>query len=214
MAQEQHGPHPHQAIFDLTGRFLIVPDKGLDKIHVFRLDSAQGKLVPCDPPFVQARYGAIPRHIAFHPKRPYAYVVNEMDSTVNAYHWDTDTGRLEPFQRVPTTPASYTGDNTGAEIAMAPSGNFLYASNRGHDSIVIYTVDEKSGTLEAVGWEPVQGRKPRFFCLDPAGERLYAANENSDTIVEFLIDAENGKLTPTGQIIETGSPACIVFSTR
>lgn len=210
---EQHGPHPHQAAFDLTGRFVVVPDKGLDKIHVFRFDAANGKLVPCDPPFVKARYGAVPRHITFHPHRPYAYVVNELDSTVNAYHWNSDRGELEPFQRVPTTPDTYTGDNTGAEIAIAPSGRFVYASNRGHDSIVIFSVDEATGMLDPVGWESVQGRKPRFFGLDPGGSFLYAANENSHTIVAFRIDRTTGRLEPTGQVIETGSPTCIAFAT-
>lgn len=210
---EQHGPHPHQAIFDLTGRFVVVPDKGLDKVHVFRFDAARGKLLPCDPPFVKARYGAIPRHVAFHPSRPYAYVVNEQDSTVNAYRWDTGRGELKPFQRVPTTPTTYVGDNMAAEIAILPSGKFLYASNRGHDSIVIYSVERATGMLEPIGWESVQGRKPRFFGLDPDASHLYAANENSHTIVEFRINQKTGKLTPTGQVIETGSPACIVFAT-
>ncbi len=210
---EQHGPHPHQAIFDLTGRFVVVPDKGLDKVHVYRFDAARGKLVPCDPPFIKARYGAIPRHVTFHPTRPYAYLVNEQDSTVNAYHWDSERGQLKPFQRVPTTPTSYVGDNTGAEIAILPSGKFVYASNRGHDSIVIFAVDHATGMLEPKGWESVQGKKPRFFGLDPDGSHLYAANENSHTIVEFGIDQESGKLTPTGQVIETGSPTCIVFAT-
>jgi 6-phosphogluconolactonase (cycloisomerase 2 family) len=211
---EQHGPHPHQATFDLTGRFVVVPDKGLDKVHVYRFDAVNGKLVSCDPAFVKARYGAIPRHITFHPSRPYAYVVNEMDSTVNAYHWDTERGELRPLQRIPTTPTSYTGDNTGAEIAILPSGKFVYASNRGHDSIAIYSVDAASGLLDHVGWESVQGEKPRFFGLDSDASHLYAANENSHTIVEFRIDQASGKLTPTGQVIETGSPACIVFATR
>jgi 6-phosphogluconolactonase (cycloisomerase 2 family) len=211
--REQQGPHPHQASFDLTGRFVVVPDKGLDKVHVYRFDASNGKLVPCDPPCVKARYGAVPRHVTFHPTRPYAYVVNEMDSTVNAYHWNTDRGELTPFQRIPTTPTTYTGDNTGAEIAIAPSGKFVYASNRGHDSIVIFSVDPASGMLAHVGWESVQGKKPRFFGLDPGGGHLYAANENSHTIVAFRVDRETGKLTPTGQIVETGSPSCIVFAT-
>jgi 6-phosphogluconolactonase len=206
----QHGAHPHQAIFDLTGRFVVVPDKGLDRIFVFRFDAERGKLVANDPPSVKCRYGAIPRHIAFHPKAPYAYVVNEQDSTVNAYRWDTEAGVLEPFQRVPTTPTSYVSDNTGAEIAIAPSGRFVYASNRGHDSIAIFAV-HPDGTLETVGWESTQGKKPRFFGPDPQWRRLYAANENSHTIVELDVDHESGKLTPTGQIIETGSPACIAF---
>lgn len=210
---EQEGPHPHQATFDLTGRFVVVPDKGLDIVLVFRFDAERGKLVPCDPPFVKARYGAIPRHIAFHPKRPYAYVVNEQDSTVNAYHWDTARGELKPFQRVPTTPTTYVGDNMAAEIAIAPSGKFLYASNRGHDSIVVYAVDAATGAIESIGWESVQGKKPRFFGPDPGWSHLYAANENSHTIVVFRVNHENGKLAPTGQVIETGSPTCIAFAT-
>jgi 6-phosphogluconolactonase (cycloisomerase 2 family) len=212
--EHQHGSPPHQATFDPSGRFVVVPDKGLDKIHVFRLDAERGKLVPCEPPHVKARYGAIPRHIAFHPASPYAYVVNEMDSTVNAYRWDGERGTLEPFQRIPTTPTSYVGDNTGAEIAIGRSGKFVYASNRGHDSIAIFRVDSSNGALDHVGWEPTQGKKPRFFGLHPNGRRLYAANENGHTIVEFDVDAENGTLRATGQVIETGSPSCIVFSTN
>ena len=214
LRDEQHGPHPHQAAFDLTGRYVVVPDKGLDKVHVFRFDAERGKLIPCDPPFVKARYGAIPRHIAFHPHAPYAYVVNEADSTVNAYHWDTARGTLEPFQRVPTTPTSYVHYNTAAEIAITPSGTFVYASNRGHDSIAIFVVDAATGGLESVGWESVQGKKPRFFGADPDWRHLYAANQDSHTIVEFAVNHETGTLTPTGQVIETGSPACIVFKTQ
>ena len=212
--KEQHGPHPHQALFDLTGRFVVVPDKGLDKVHVFRFDAAQGKLVSCDPPFAKSRYGAGPRHITFHPLRPYAYLMNELDSTVTAYHWNSEHGELKPFHIVPTTPATYTGDNTGAEITIAPSGNFVYASNRGHESLVIFSVDPASGMLDPVGWESVQGKKPRFFCLGPGGTHLYAANEDSHTIVEFRVNGETGKLAPTGQIIETGSPSCIAFATQ
>jgi 6-phosphogluconolactonase (cycloisomerase 2 family) len=212
--EHQHGSHPHQATFDASGRYVVVPDKGLDKIHVFRFDAQRGKLVPCDPPFVKARYGAIPRHITYQESKPYAYVVNEMDSTVNAYHWDTARGELKPFQRVPTTPTTYVGDNTGAEIAITPSGKFVYASNRGHDSIAIFAVDESTGLLEAIGWESVQGRKPRFFGADPDWTHLYAANENSHTIVEFKVDHDTGRLASTGQIIETGSPTCIAFKTQ
>ena len=213
LRDEQEGPHPHQAAFDLTGKFVIVPDKGLDKVHVFRLDAERGKLVPCDPPSIDARYGAVPRHVTFHPGRPYAYLIMENDSTVFAYHWDAGAGTLKPFQRVPTLPTDYVGDNMAAEIAILPSGKFLYASNRGHESIVIYAVNAARGTIEPVGWEPVQGRKPRFFCLDPDASHLYAANQDSHTIVVFRIDQKTGKLKPTGQIVETGSPTCIVFAT-
>ena len=212
--KEQKGPHPHQASFDLTGRFVVVPDKGLDKVHVFRFDALHGKLVPCDPPFVKARYGAVPRHVTFHPTKPYAYVVNEMESSVTAYHWNNETGELRPFQIVPTTPTTFTGDNTGAEITIASSGRFVYASNRGHNSIVIFSVDPANGMIKPIGWESVQGKRPRFFCLDPDGCHLYAANQDSHTIVAFRVDRETGGLTPTGQVIETGSPSCIVFKTR
>lgn len=214
LRDEQHGPHPHQATFDRTGKFVVVPDKGLDQVLVFRFDAAHGKLEPCDPPFVKARYGAIPRHIAFHPSRPYAYVVNENDSTVYAYHWDTDRGELKPFQRVPTLPDDYVEDNMAAEIAILPSGKFLYASNRGHESIVIYSVDQATGRIEPIGWEPTQGKKPRFFGLDPDASLLYAANQDSHTIVEFRIDPGTGKLAATGQVIQTGSPTCIAFATH
>ena len=112
---------------------------------------------------------------------------------------------------IPTTPTTFTGDNTGAEIAVAPSGDFVYASNRGHNSIVIFAVDRITRTLSTAGWDPTQGKKPRFFTLGPSASLLYAADEDSDSIVTFAIDEMTGKLTPTGQIVETGSPTCIVF---
>jgi 6-phosphogluconolactonase (cycloisomerase 2 family) len=188
---------------------VIVPDKGLDRIQVFRFDAARGKIESCD--IVDARYGAVPRHIAFHPGKPYAYLVAENDSTVFAFHWDTGAGKLKPFQRVTTLPSDYVDNNMAAEIAILPSGRFLYASNRGHESIAIYAVND-DGTVKPVGWEPVQGKKPRFFCLSPDASRLFAANEDSHTIVEFKINPRTGKLKPTGQIIETGSPTCITFA--
>src|SRR6185436_4030038 len=128
------------------------------------------------------------------------------------YRWDSGRGGLAPVQVITTLPASYTGDNTGAEIAVAPSGAFVFVSNRGHDSIASFAVDQATGTLSHVAWEPTQGRKPRFFTLDPAGNLLYVANESSDTIVALRIDQGTGKLSPTGQVIETGSPSCIVFA--
>ncbi len=209
------GAHPHQVVFDPAGRFLVSPDKGEDATHIYRLDLASGKLVPNDPPFVKSRYGAGPRHLSFHPSRPFAYLINELDSTVTTYQWDAnrDTGgTLTPVHIITTTPVTFVGDNTGAEIAVAPSGKFVYVSNRGHNSIATFAVDAKDGTLAHVGWESTQGRKPRFFALDPAGENLYVANEDSDTIVAFKLDAASGKPAPTGLIIATGSPSCIAFA--
>ena len=204
--------HPHHIVFDPSGRFLVAPDHGIDRIHVYQLDPSSGKLAASSVPPVKSRSGAAPRHIAFHPTRPFAYIVNELDCTVTAYRWNGDRGALTPIQVLPRTPPTYTGDDRGSEIAVAPSGNFVYASNRGHDSIVIFSVEDTTGMLNNVGWEPTQGKKPRFFGLDRSGDLLYAANVETDTIVIFRVDNETGKLTPTGQIVETASPTCIVFA--
>src|SRR6516162_5195901 len=218
--KQQASSHPHDAVFDPSGGFIAVPDKGLDRVFVFRLDAANGKLMPNDPPFVATRAGAGPRHIAFHSQMPLAYVINELDSSVTTYRFDAQRGSLQPIQILPSIPASYTGNNTGAEIAVAPSGRVVYASNRGHDSIALFAVDRRDGTLTSVGWAPTQAKSPRFFCLDPSANILYAANadegyssqQNTDTIVPFRINQANGTLTPTGQVIKTTSPCTIVFA--
>jgi 6-phosphogluconolactonase (cycloisomerase 2 family) len=198
---EQASSHPHDAPFDPSGRFIVVPDKGLDRVFVFKLDAARGKLIENDPPSVKAR------------SVPLAYVANEIDSTVTTYRWDAERGTLAPLQIVPTLPTSFTGDSTAAEIAVAPSGRFVYASNRGHDSIVSFSADQASGLLAPIGWEPTQGSTPRFFALDPSARWLYAANESGDTIVTFRVDPASGKLALTGQIVKVASPVCIVFAT-
>jgi YVTN family beta-propeller protein len=208
---QQESSHPHHCPFDRTGRFVVVPDKGFDKIFVYRLDTARGKLVPGTSPDVASRAGAAPRHADFHPTRPYVYVINELDSTIGVYQFDGDRGALTPIQVHTTLPSSYTGNNTGAEIAVAPSGRFVYGSNRGHDSIAIFAIDQSTGLLTSVGWEPTQGRTPRFFGLDPSGTHLYAANQNSDTVVVFRIDQTTGKLTPTGETVKVASPTTIAF---
>jgi 6-phosphogluconolactonase len=207
---QQESSHPHHCPFDRTGRFIVVPDKGLDKVFVYRLDTTRGKLVAGAPADVTARAGAAPRHVDFHPSQPYAYVINELDSTITTYDFDPDKGALKPVQVVTTLPTTYTGNNSGAEIAVAPSGRFLYGSNRGHDSIVIFAIDATTGALTPVGWESTQGRTPRFFALDPSGH-LYAANQNSDTVVIFRVNATTGKLTPTGETVAVASPSTIVF---
>jgi len=208
---QQESSHPHHCPFDRTGRFIIVPDKGLDKVFLYRLDTARGKLVPGDPPDVAARAGAAPRHVDCHPSQPFAYVINELDSTITTYHFDPDARALKPLQVITTLPSSYTGNNTCAEIAVAPSGRFVYGSNRGHDSIAMFAIDTSTGVLTSIGWEPTQGRTPRFFGLDPSGAHLYAANQNSDTVVIFNVNPMTGKLTPANQIVKVASPCTIVF---
>ncbi|MGA2000664.1 MAG: lactonase family protein [Terriglobales bacterium] len=215
--QGRIGPHrveqpfakPHQVEFDPSGKFIAVPDKGLDRVFSFLLD-ATGKLIALDPPSVAARETSGPRHIAFHPTRPNAYVINELDSTVTNYQYDTG-GRLAPFQIVSSLPDTYTGNSRASEIAVSTDGRFVYGSNRGHDSLVLFSVDQNTGRLTQVEWVPSQGKTPRFFALDPTGAYLYAANEDSDTIVKFTVDARTGKLSPTDDIVKTGSPVCILF---
>ncbi len=208
---EQASAHPHDILFDPRGRFIVVPDKGLDAVFVFRIDAAAGKLVAAEPPSIASRPGAGPRHVAFHPSKPYAYVINELDSTITTFRFDGERGELKPLQVITTLPPAFTGNSTTSEIAVAPSGRFVYGSNRGHDSLAIFAVDEATGVLSPVGWEPTQGKTPRFFGLEPSGTFLYAANQDSDTIVTFRVDQASGKLTPTGQVVKTGSPSSIVF---
>jgi 6-phosphogluconolactonase (cycloisomerase 2 family) len=207
---EQTSAHPHDVAFDPRGRFCLIPDKGLDAIFVFRVDEG-GKLVPGAPASVAARPGAGPRHAGFHPTAPFAFVLNELDSTLTAYRFDAETGALEPRQTLTTLPPGWNGRNTTSEIAVAPSGRFVYASNRGHDSVVVFAVEPGTGALSPVAWEPTQGKTPRFIGLDPAGATLYAANQDSDTIVAFRVDRPSGTLTPTGTVVPVGSPSTIVF---
>jgi 6-phosphogluconolactonase (cycloisomerase 2 family) len=207
---EQQQAKPHFNPFDPSGRFVVVPDKGLDRVFSFRFEN--GRLVPAAMPFVATREGAGPRNLVFHPRIPCAYVVNELDSTVTAYRFDGTTGGLEPLQILPTLPSTFTGNSRAAGIALDAQGRTLYASNRGHDSIVVFRVDFETGLLHFVGTEPTQGRTPRFFSLSPDGRLLYALNEDSDTMVVFHVDASDGLIAPTGTTIDIASPACMVFS--
>jgi 6-phosphogluconolactonase (cycloisomerase 2 family) len=202
--------HPHHSPLDPTGRFIVVPDLGLNKIFLFNLDIEYGRLVPNNPSSVSAPDGSGPRHVDFHPSLPYAYVVNELDSTVITYYFDNQAGELSIKQIVSTLPNNVEG-NTGAEIVVAPSGRFVYVSNRGQNSIAIFSVDQESGLLSNVGWESTRGETPRFITLDPYGRFLYAANEDSDTIVKFSVNELTGELIFTGDIIITGSPVNIHF---
>ena len=207
---EQKQSKPHYNAFDPSGRFVLVPDKGCDRVWSYRYEG--GRLSPGDAPFVASREGAGPRHLAFHPRQPWAYVVNELDSTVTAYRFDAATGALAPFQWLPTLPFDYTGDSRCAAIAVDAAGRHLYASNRGHDSMTVFRIDPANGQLAFVEATPTQGRTPRAFTLSPDGRLLYALNEDSDSIVSFAVDADTGRLTPTGATVASGSPVCLLFS--
>src|SRR5438034_2598874 len=180
---EQASAHPHDVVFEPRGRFVVVPDKGLDATFVYRLDPASGQLGAADPPSVASRPGAGPRHVDFHPSKPYLYQINELDSTITTFRFDPERGELMPLQVITTLPPSFTGNSATSEIAVAPSGAFVYGSNRGHDSIAIFAVDDATGVLSSVGWESTQGKVPPFFALDPSGAVLFAANQHRGTIV-------------------------------
>jgi 6-phosphogluconolactonase len=213
--QRQKEPHAHSIDVDGANRFAYVADLGIDKVMIYRFDQAKGTLTASDPAFVAATPGAGPRHVALHPRSqaPFAYVINEIESTVTAYARDATRGTLTLLQTISTLPEGMTvqpGFST-AEIVAHPSGRFLYGSNRGHDSIVIYAIDQKAGTLRLVGHEPTQGKTPRNFGIDPTGTFLLAANQNSDSVVVFRINPETGRLTPTGSKIDVGAPVCVKF---
>ncbi len=209
---EQASSHPHDVVFDPSGRFVAVPDKGLDRVFVFRFDAETGKLSPTEQGSVAARPGSGPRHIAFHPTLPAAWAINELNSSVTTYRWDATAGSLRAVQILPSLPADFTGDNTGSEIVVSRNGRFVYASNRGHDSVAVYSAAAKTGLLTPIGWTPTQGKGPRFITLDPVERFLYGANEQGDTIVAFRVDVATGRLTATGQVIRNASPVTIAFS--
>jgi 6-phosphogluconolactonase len=207
---EQSGPHPHQVLFDPAGKFVVVPDKGLDRIFVFRFDADAGRLIPTAQGGAVARPGSGPRHAAFHPTLPVLWVLNEIASTVTTYFWDAERGHLKPAQILTTLPAEYTAENTSSEIVSGEGGRFVYCTNRGNDSVAIFAADPATGLLQSAGWTPTEGRSPRFMALDPARRFLYVANEQSDTVVSWRVDWA-GKLTATGQVVRTASPAAIAW---
>ncbi|TWI63324.1 6-phosphogluconolactonase (cycloisomerase 2 family) [Bradyrhizobium huanghuaihaiense] len=207
---EQPFAKPHQVEFDPSGAFIVVPDKGLDLVFTYRIDGEKGKLVLATKP-VPTREGAGPRHVAFHPGGRFAYVVNELDSSVTAYHFDAATGALAPFQIVSAVPDTYAGNSRAAEITVSADGRFVYASNRGDDSIAAFAIEPASGRLSPIGWTPSGGKTPRFFALASSDEFLFAANEDTDTIKLFKRDGASGRLVATEQAVQVGSPVCILF---
>ena len=209
--KRQQGPHAHSIGADPAGRFVLAADLGLDKLFVYRLDAA-GKLTANDPPYGKVAPGAGPRHFAFHPSGRFVYVINEMHSTVTAFRYDAARGAMEQLQTISTLPAGFAGPSTTAEIEIHPSGKFLYGSNRGHDSIAAFTIDQGTGRLQPGGHTSTQGRAPRNFAIDPTGAYLVAANQDSDNVVVFRIDGASGALRPTGQSLSVPLPVCVTFA--
>jgi 6-phosphogluconolactonase len=212
-AQRQKEPHGHSINVSPDNRFAVAADLGLDKLLVYRFDARKGTLRPNDPAFAAVAPGSGPRHFTFHPDGKHAYVINEILCTVTAFSYNARRGELTELQTISTLPPGervQPGYST-AEVRVHPSGKFLYGSNRGHDSIVVFAIGEKTGRLAHVQNEPTQGKTPRNFAIDPTGQWLLAENQGSDTIVMFRIDAATGRLSPAGQSVQVGSPVCVKF---
>jgi 6-phosphogluconolactonase len=210
--KRQEAPHAHSINLDPAGRFALACDLGLDKVLVYRFDAEKGTLSANDPPSAAASApGAGPRHLAFHPSGKWAYVINEMGNTMAAYAYDADKGTLALVQAVPTLPADFKGVSWCAEVQVHPSGKFVYGSNRGHDSIVMFSVDAQTGKLTVLGQEPTQGKHPRNFRIDPTGTYLLVANRDTSNVVVFRIDAATGLLKATGHVVKVPGPNCVKF---
>ncbi len=208
--RRQEAPHAHSINVDKGGKFAVAADLGLDKLLVYHFDANSGELTPNDPPHSPVAAGAGPRHFAFHPSGRFAYVINEMHSTVTAFDYDAKQGRLIQLQTLSTLPKEHQGNST-AEIQVHPSGKFLYGSNRGHNSLAIFAINEDTGRLTALGHQATGGRTPRNFGVDPSGTFVLAANQGSNSVVVFRIDQETGRLTPTGHSVEAPNPVCVKF---
>jgi len=207
----QKGPHAHCVTMDPGNRFALVCDLGLDKVMVYRFDASRGKLTPHDPPFAAIKPGSGPRHMVFRPDGRFAYVVNEMSSTVAVFEYTPGSGVLKEIQTVSTLPAYFTGDNTTAEIDVHPSGKWLYASNRGHNTIVLFNIDRAKGTLTYVEEQVTRGSTPRHFGIDPSGRHFAVGNQNSDTILMAQIDGGTGRLKPSSALASAPTPVCMKF---
>jgi 6-phosphogluconolactonase len=209
--ERQSRPFAHSIIVSPDNRFALVADLGLDKVFVYRFNEKDGSLTPNDPPFATVKPGAGPRHVKFHPNGKWVYVINEMGCTVTGFKWNAAKGSLAEFQTISTLPEDFKGNNTCAEVVIHPNGKFLYGSNRGHDSLAVFAINQKSGKLTLVERVPSQGKWPRNFEFDPTGKWILCSNHNSDNAVVFRVDETTGKLTPAGQPVPVPFPFCERF---
>ncbi len=207
--REQQSAHPHCIISSPDGQFVYVADKGTDKVMGLALSKA-GELTPTEQGALPVAPGAGPRHLVFHSSRPFLYLVNELNGTVNSLSYDATTGQLGLLQTIRTLPESYSGFNACADIHISPDARHLYASNRGHNSLAIYRILE-NGQLEWLAFQPSGGKFPRNFAITPDGQEVWAANQNTGNIVRFSRNADTGLLTPAGEL-ECPTPVCLKFA--
>lgn len=207
--QRQEGPHAHCVICGPNSRWALGCDLGLDKVFVFHLNPDDATVRANNPPSVSLTPGVGPRHIALHPNNKFAYLINELGSTLTVFSWDSKKGTLKELQNISTLPKGFEGQNFPAEVAVHPNGKFVFGSNRGHDSIVVYKIDEKTGMVTLVTHYSCGGHWPRHFEIDPTGKLLLVTNEQSDKTCIFRIDTETGALTATDTALVLERPMCV-----
>ncbi len=207
----QEGPHAHEVVVSADNRFAFVPDLGADHIRVYKIDPATAKMTPNDPAFVPLKPGSGPRHLVFSGNEKFAYVISELASTITVFAYHPEDGSMTELQTVSTLPPDFKGENGAAEIKIDYSGHFLYASNRGYDSIAVFAINKENGHLSELQIEKIDGKMPRYIVFDPEGTHLLAANQKSDNILVFKVDQTSGKITPTGQNVPSPSPVCLAF---
>jgi 6-phosphogluconolactonase len=209
--KRQDKPYAHWVRTDPTNKFALVADLGTDKIVVYRFDAKTGKVTPNEPAFAKLNGGSGPRHLAFHPNGRWLYAVQELSNEVVAFKWDGNRGELTQFQQVKTLPADFTEQSTAAEIAVRQDGEFLYVSNRGHDSIAVYSIDAGSGELTLRQRVPSRGKVPRYFTFDPTEKWLIVSNQEGGNVSVFSMDAKSGELRPVGEPVTIPKPMAVVF---
>jgi 6-phosphogluconolactonase len=209
--EQQKAPHPHFIILDRLERHALAVDLGIDKVMIYRFDAAHRQLISAKQPSVSLAAGAGPRHLALHPNGKHVYVINELDSTLTLLKYDARNGTLSSPDTVSTLPSDFSGVSYCADVHIAPSGKFLYGSNRGHNSIVVFAIEPRTGKLKLVEHVSTEGKWPRNFTIDPTGRFLLVANQHTDNVVVFRIDARTGRLTPAGQVAEIPIPVCLKF---
>ncbi len=203
--------YAHAIVLDPANQFALVPDLGLDKLFIYRFDEGTGSLAPHVPSYVPIAPGSGPRHVRFHPNGHWVYLINEIACTVEAFNWDARAGTLSPFQTISTLPADFKGANACAELEIHPNGRFLYGTNRGHDSVAVFAIDQVTGMLTPVELHPCGGRTPRNFAFDPTARWILLTNQDSGNAVVFRVDATSGRLTQTGDPVAVPAPFCERF---
>jgi 6-phosphogluconolactonase len=203
--------YAHAIVLDPANRFALVPDLGVDRLYVYRYDEATGGLEPNVPAYVPIAPGSGPRHVRFHPNGRWVYLINEIASTIVAFTWDPAAGTLAPFQTVSTLPADFKGVSACAELEIHPNGRFIYGSNRGHDSVAVFAIDQVTGKLSSIEFQSSGGKTPRNFAFDPTARWIILTNQDSSTAVVFRVNANSGRLTQTGDPVPVPSPFCERF---